>query len=88
MAKWDSWRDLEARFRALQPSRDDGLRANWISTAWNDAREHWYLSGSQDRRIHAVFKWIAERTALNLGYAGGPADCFLLAGSRRGNRWK
>jgi len=28
-------------------------------------------------RIHAVFKWIAERAALKLGHAGGPAAVFF-----------
>lgn len=65
------WRDLEARFRSLQSPDGDALRANWISTSWNDDGDHWYLSGTQNVRVHEFFKWIAERAAVELGHDGG-----------------
>ena len=53
------------------------LRANWISTAWNEQGGKWYLSGSQDKRVREVFGWIAERAALRLGHVGGPTAVFF-----------
>src|SRR5437762_2298130 len=64
------WRDLEARFRALQPTDGDGLRANWICSAWNERGDQWYLSGIQDHRVHKTFKWLAERAAVEVGFRG------------------
>jgi hypothetical protein len=76
MTDSESWREIEARFRDLQRS-GSSLRADWTSTARNDAGEHWYLSGSRDKRLHVLFKWTAEHAALKRGYSGGPSAVFF-----------
>jgi hypothetical protein len=71
MVNSEFWRDLEERFRSLQSAlerRNSDLRANWISTSWNESGEQWYLSGVNDQRMKVMFEWIAERAALKLGH--------------------
>ena len=63
------WRDLESRFRALQPTdptRD--LIAEWSSTGWDEGRNHWFLHGSHNPRTQKMFEALAERGALALGH--------------------
>ena len=76
MTDSESWREIEARFRELQTS-GSSLCAHWTSTAWNDAGEQWYLSGSRDKRLHTHFNWTAESAALRLGHSGGPSAVFF-----------
>ena len=76
MTDSESWREIEARFRELQTS-GDRLCANWTSTARNEAGEHWYLSGSKDKRLHKLFRWTAELAALKLGHSDGPSAFFF-----------
>lgn len=68
-----SWRDLEARFRALQPANGEGLCAHWISTQWSASGAKWYLSSTTDEGVYAQerFKWLAERAVVELGQSGG-----------------
>jgi hypothetical protein len=68
--------DLETRFRTLQPPHDEGLRANWISTAWNEAGDKWYLSES-NKRVHALFRWAVEQAALRLGHKDAATALFF-----------
>lgn len=58
MADSAFWRDLEARFRALQPSQGDGLRAEWYSI---DRR--WLLRGAPSASVFRRFKQTAAYAA-------------------------
>ena len=75
------WPHLEAQFRSLQTQGGSALRANWLSTAWNEKGDHYYLSGTrggkEGRRVHARYKWLAEKAAVRLGHRGGPSALFF-----------
>jgi hypothetical protein len=77
MDKTAVWRDIEARFRTLRAEHGDRLRANWISTSWNDRGEQWYLSGTTSHRERERFTWIVERAAVELGHSGRPGALFF-----------
>jgi hypothetical protein len=70
------WHDLETRFRELQPDALHDLQAEWISTAWNDAGEQWFISGGGNERTRKLFSWLAEKAAIRLGEPGGSAAVF------------
>jgi hypothetical protein len=79
MAKSEFWRDIEARFRAIQsrkvpvhgvPWHDDSLYAVWLASGWSDTGDPWRLDGA-DHTVKVNFEWLAERAAVELGHPGG-----------------
>ncbi len=66
MADSAFWRDLEARFRALQPNDSDGLRAEWYSLS-----RRWLLRGAPSASVLRRFKRAAAFVAKNKGYPRG-----------------
>ncbi len=73
------WRDIEARFRAIQsrkipvhgvPWVDDSLYAVWLATAWSETGDEWRLDGANPT-VRVNFEWLAERAAVELGHRGG-----------------
>jgi hypothetical protein len=75
------WPNLADQFRLLRAQGGRALRADWISTAWNPQGDQWYLSGTEGgkagRRVHARYKWLAEKAAVRLGHGGGPSALFF-----------
>lgn len=70
MTAVEFWRDIEARFRALQSRSHDSLYAVWLSTGWSETGDQWRLRGA-DRTVRVNFEWSAERAAVELGHHGG-----------------
>ena len=77
------WRDLEARFRALQPEQGEGLNADWllgtlmIPNQDAPAGDHWSLSGASDPRTARVFTLLAERAVHYLGRCDGKSPLYF-----------
>jgi hypothetical protein len=79
MAESEFWRDIEARFRAIQsrkvpihgvPWHDDSLYAVWLASGWSDTGDQWRLDGA-NHTVKVNFRWLAERAAVELGHPGG-----------------
>jgi hypothetical protein len=70
------WRNLEARFRALQSSSNDGVRAEWHGI---DAR--WVLRGAPSDSALRRFKQVAECAASSLPgrHTGSGVDRWVSA---------
>jgi len=78
-----SWRDLETRFRALQPQDREKVFAEWVSIPFHEQGDQWSVRGA-DERVRTNFKWCAERAAAKLGHPGGSsAVCYWLDLLRR-----
>ena len=71
-----SWRELEDRFRKLQPAQKGGC-AHWNSKQFGDPPVNWYFSDWHDARAESNFKWTAEHAALKLAHHGGPNAVFF-----------
>jgi len=68
MTDSEFWRDLEAKFQALQPSGVIGsyLTASWTSGVWNQTGAQWLLSAS-DPQVKEEFVSLAEEAAERYG---------------------
>ena len=74
MSDAETWRELEGRFRALQPDDQDGLRATW-----DDFSKRWVLKDAPSNSVLRRFKTAAEAAAVALGLssAEAPPDGWL-----------
>jgi hypothetical protein len=79
MAESAFWRDIEARFRAIQskkvrvhgvPWHDDSLYAVWLASGWSDTGDQWRLDGA-DHNVKVNFELLAERASVELGHPSG-----------------
>ena len=62
MSDADTWRELERRFRALQPEGKDGLRAEWY-----DLEKRWSLRDAPNDSVSRRFQSAAKKAAVTLG---------------------
>lgn len=82
MTDSDFWLDLEAKFRALQPSGvpvDPGLSAIWTSGVWNETGAEWSVHIGKPG-VREQFKSVAENAAAKYGATRLIQDA--------DNRWK
>ena len=68
MTDSEFWRDLGAKFQALQPSGVIGsyVTASWTSGVWNQTGAQWLLSAS-DPQVKEEFASLAEEAAERYG---------------------
>ena len=86
MADPEFWRWIEPKFRRLQAPppqqgevhRDshNGLCAHWRGEERGDDVDPWYFSNAE-RGTKELFKWAAERAAVELGHPGGQSAVFF-----------